>query len=58
MTQVEVEVEVGVGDPVGVVEGEGHLDEAAAERLQLVELGRQTRPVDVERLEVGIVGPL
>ena len=55
---VEVEVEVGVGDPVGMVEPERHLDQPPPQRLELVQpVGELATPGRVGR-EVGVVGPL
>ena len=47
VADVEVEVEVGVVDPVRVVESERHLDEAPAQRLELAD---QPRVPGVDRL--------
>ena len=66
VADVEVDVEVGVLDPVRQVEPERHLDEPAAERRQLVDAfedellrrldtgaaGHAGRVVDVQRRDV------
>jgi hypothetical protein len=50
LTDVEVDVEVGVVDPVGVIEPERHLDELAPERRQQVQPAADD-PADVRDLD-------
>ena len=55
VADVEVEVEVGILDPVGVVEAERHLAEAAPQRFEQMEPALDLRPPGRERVVVGVV---
>jgi hypothetical protein len=55
VADVEVEVEVGILDPVGVVEAERHLAETAPQRLEEMEPALDLRPPGGERVVVGVV---
>ena len=55
VADVEVEVEVGVLDPVRVVEPERHLPQPPAQRLEEVEAAFDLAPPGGERLVVGVV---
>ena len=55
---MEVDVEVGVEGPVGVVQTERDLDQAAAQRLEVDDRPPHSFPVVRVRVEVGIVGAI
>jgi hypothetical protein len=55
VADVEVEVEVGILDPVGVVEAERHLAETAPQRLEEMEPALDLCPPGGERVVVGVV---
>jgi hypothetical protein len=55
VADVEVEVEVGIVDPVGVVQAERHLAQPAPQRLEEMEPALDLCPPGGERVVVGVV---
>ena len=53
VADVVVEIEVGVVDPVRMIEPERNVDEAPAHRRQMTDERAETLVHDVERLEIG-----
>ena len=54
VANVEVDIEIGVVDPVRVVKSKGHFNETSPQWLQLVEPGHQLLFVRLIRVEVAV----